>query len=114
MLYNSVKKIKMQNTETDFYQIGRYTFDFENRILLYNDNVRKLTPKEANLLKLLLDNDNIVLTRDFILRTLWNDNYKYSLGRSLDVFIPRLRKYLKDDSNIAIHTIHGLGYKLSI
>ena len=103
----------MENSEINFCQIGNYNFDPENRLLVYNDNVRKLTPKEAGLLKLLFENGNTMITKDYILRTLWNANYKYSLGRSLDVFIPRLRKYLIHDNNIAILTIHGLGYKLS-
>ena len=103
----------MQKIETNNCQIGRYTFDFENRLLTYNNNVRKLSRKEADLLKLLFENKNNVLTREFILKTIWG-NDDYFLGRSMDVFITKLRKYLKDDSSISIINIHSIGYKLII
>jgi len=104
----------IQKIETGFCQIGRYTFDLKKSLLKYNNNIQKLTPKEADILKLFLENKNTVLTRDFILKTFWDENYKYSLGRSLDVFMSSIRKYLKDDSKISILTIHGIGYKLVI
>lgn len=104
---------KMQKIETDNYQIRSYAFDFKNRLLNNNNNVRKLTSKETDLLKLLFENKNNVLTREFILKTIWgNDNYFF--GRSMDVFITRLRKYLKDDISIEIVTIRCIGFKLVI
>jgi DNA-binding response OmpR family regulator len=72
-----------------------------------------LTKKEAQILKLLIKFQNQVLPREVILNTVWGQD-DYFVGRSLDVFITKLRKYLKDDANIQILNIHGVGFKLEI
>jgi len=69
-----------------------------------------LTQKEADLLKFFIENKNIVLKRSEILEKLWGED-DYFLGRSLDVFISRLRKYLKSDGNLKIENIHGVGFR---
>jgi len=90
--------------------IGHFIFDYKNKIL-YSENVsQKLTQKEADLLKLLYENKNKILTREFLLNTIWGKN-DYFIGRSMDVYITRLRKYIRCDSNISISNIRSIGYK---
>ena len=92
-------------------QIGKYIFDFDNYTLSNDNKEKKLTKKEAEVLKLLCQYKNKVLERDLVLNMVWGDN-SYYLGRSLDVFITKLRKYLKDDTTVSISNIHGVGFKL--
>jgi DNA-binding response OmpR family regulator len=94
------------------YRVGDFYFDVSN-YLLYNENQKiTLTQREANLLKLFLDNKNKVLKREEILKKLWG-NDDYFLGRSLDVFISRLRKILSTESQIKIENLHGIGFRYS-
>lgn len=94
------------------YEIGAYTFDVENYILSHNDlEDRKLTAKEAKVLKILCANSQKVLQKDIILNSVWGDD-DYFVGRSLDVYISKLRKYLAHDTNVKIENIHGVGLKL--
>jgi DNA-binding response OmpR family regulator len=90
--------------------IGEYSLDFENLTLLHPvQGPKRLTQKEADLLRLLCRKRNEVVRRAEVLETLWGKN-DYFLGRSLDVFISRLRKYLKADSRLRIDNIHGIGF----
>ena len=90
--------------------IGEYSLDFENLTLLHPvQGSKRLTQKEADLLRLLCRKRNEVVRRAEVLETLWGKN-DYFLGRSLDVFISRLRKYLKADSRLRIDNIHGIGF----
>ena len=93
--------------------IGQYTFDYKNLSLAFGDLAETLTQKEADLLKLLNENRNQVVKRSFILETIWGKD-DYFLGRSLDVFISRLRKYLSQDEHIKIENIHGVGFKFRV
>jgi len=93
------------------YKIGRLTFDAVNLTITSGKNEQKLTRKEAALLKLLCINKNKILTREVALKTVWGDD-DYFIGRSMDVFITKLRKYLKEDPSISITNIHGTGFKL--
>ncbi|MCE2788930.1 MAG: response regulator transcription factor [Saprospiraceae bacterium] len=97
----------------DQYKLGKYVFDYRNLILSIDGNERSLTQKEADLLKMLLDHKNNVVKRSVILEKLWGED-DYFLGRSMDVFISRLRKYLSDDSSIKVDNIHGVGFKLVV
>jgi two-component system, OmpR family, response regulator VicR len=97
----------------DQYKIGAYNFDYRNLILYFGSNDRSLTQKEADLLKMLLDHKNNVVKRSIILEKLWGED-DYFLGRSMDVFISRLRKYLSEDPKIKLDNIHGVGFKLVI
>jgi len=97
----------------DIYQIGKYTFDYKNMTLKINDEIRPLTKKEASLLKLLCLHQNQLLPRETALTTIWGEN-DYFIGRSMDVFIAKLRKYLKHDPAIAITNVHGTGFKLRV
>jgi DNA-binding response OmpR family regulator len=93
--------------------IGKYEFDHQNLALRLGDKSETLTQREADLLKLLLEHKNQVIRRPFILETLWGKD-DYFLGRSLDVFISRLRKSLVDDDRIKIENIHGVGFKFHL
>ncbi len=102
-----------QKVEKEIYSIGKYSFDTNKQILSFEDHTQKLTTKESDLLKLLCNNTNKVLDRDFALRTIWSDA-TYFNARSMDVYITKLRKYLKNDPSIEIMNIHGKGFKLLI
>ncbi|RYM35569.1 response regulator transcription factor [Brumimicrobium glaciale] len=95
----------------DTYTIGRFTFDPMKRIINIDGEEHKLTTKESQLLKLLAKNKNQVLDRQAALRAIWGDD-NYFNGRSMDVYIAKLRKILKADEKIEIMNIHGKGFKL--
>jgi two-component system OmpR family response regulator len=91
--------------------IGNYIFDRTRQVLIYKDKTTTLTTKESELLDLLSRNKNEVLERNYALRTIWIDD-NYFNARSMDVYITRLRKYLREDSSVKILNIHGKGYRL--
>jgi DNA-binding response OmpR family regulator len=95
------------------YQIGGFTFNHENYELNNPYHTIRLTQKEANLLKFFVENKNRVLKREEILLQLWGDD-DYFLGRSLDVFISRLRKIFADEKKVQIKNIHGIGFEFLI
>ncbi len=95
------------------FTFGIFHFDHNNMLLKSEHTEQKLTKKEADLLKLLYVNRNNLLSREMILKSIWGDD-DYFIGRSMDVFIAKLRKYLKPDPNISIVNIHGTGFKLEI
>lgn len=104
---------KNKSTEKSVYIIGKYLFDTNNYIL-FNDNEKiGLTQRESELLKLFLDNKNIVLKRQEILVSLWGTD-DYFMGRSLDVFISRLRKIFSNEKRISIENLHGIGFRFLI
>lgn len=90
--------------------IGKYEFDHKNLNLGLNGINENLTQREADLLKLLYENRNQVIRRSYILETLWGKD-DYFLGRSLDVFVSRLRKFLCEDPELKIENIHGVGFR---
>jgi DNA-binding response OmpR family regulator len=93
------------------YKLGIYTFDTRKQMLTGGEEEVKLTTKEAELLRLLCNNANKVLERNFALKTIWIDD-NYFNARSMDVYITKLRKHLKDDPKVEIINVHGKGYKL--
>lgn len=101
-----------QNKQTVF-EIGKYHFDANKQILSKEEEIQKLTTKESELLQLLCSNANKVLERNFALKTIWVDD-NYFNARSMDVYITKLRKYLKGDPSVEIMNIHGKGYKLIV
>ena len=108
-------KRSQKNTPTQktIYEVGKYLFDTQN-FFLFNENEKiGLTQREADLLKLFLDNKNSVLKREQILTSLWG-NDDYFTGRSLDVFISRLRKILVNEKGISIENLHGIGFRFSV
>ncbi|OOV18803.1 response regulator transcription factor [Flavobacterium sp. LM4] len=101
---------KNSKVEKSIYEIGKYQFDTKNFILFNAEEKIGLTQREAELLKLFLDNKNTVLKREQILTALWGTD-DYFMGRSLDVFISRLRKILANEKGISIENLHGIGFK---
>ncbi len=93
------------------FKIGRYTFDYNAQLISIDGKQQKLSTKEAELLRLLCLNMNEVLTRETALLQIWHDD-NYFNGRSMDVFLSKLRKYLKEDPEVEIVNVHGKGYKL--
>lgn len=91
--------------------LGDYEFDFDNLTLKNTSTEKTLTQKEAEVLKLLYFNRDRVLKREEILKHVWGDD-DYFMGRSMDVFISKLRKYLKEDPSVQIVNYHGVGFKL--
>jgi DNA-binding response OmpR family regulator len=99
--------------DTDVFEIGKFVFDSKNMVLKFGDHIQNLTKKEGDLLRLLALTPNEILEREMALRIVWG-NDDYFLGRSMDVFITKLRKYLKSDPSVSIENIHGIGFKLII
>ena len=100
-----------KNKESTLYNIGDFVFDTQKQLLTIGEKQTKLTTKENELLALLCAHANEILQRDFALKTIWIDD-NYFNARSMDVYITKLRKHLKDDPKIEIINIHGKGYKL--
>ncbi len=95
------------------YKLGQFEFDSQKQILKIKDKQTKLTTKESQLLALLCANANDILERNYTLKTIWIDD-NYFNARSMDVYITKLRKLLKDDEAVQIINIHGKGYKLIV
>lgn len=101
-----------QNTKAVF-SVGKFEFDPSNLVLKNHASEKTLTQKEAEVLKLLYQNRDRVLKREEILTQVWGDD-DYFMGRSMDVFISKLRKYLKEDPSIQIVNYHGVGFRLEM
>ncbi len=95
------------------FTFGKYTFEYNRQILIFDKKEQKLTSKEAELLKLLCENMNNVLDRTIALNKIWFDD-SYFNARSMDVYVTKLRKYLKEDSNVELINVHGVGFKLVV
>ncbi|MBN9293253.1 MAG: response regulator transcription factor [Flavobacteriia bacterium] len=99
--------------EEKVIKLASYTFDTENYKLIHPTFEKTLTKKEAQILKMLCKFKNQVVPREVVLNAVWGQD-DYFVGRSLDVFITKLRKYLKEDDNVQINNIHGIGFKLEV
>lgn len=106
-------KERAHSVEEITFNIGRYTFNSDTQVLVCGGAEQKLTTKESQLMRLLCVHKNDVLDRNFALKTIWQDD-NYFNGRSMDVYIAKLRKYLKDDSKVEIVNVHGKGFKLLV
>ncbi|GAB4333007.1 MAG: response regulator transcription factor [Bacteroidales bacterium] len=95
------------------YIIGKLSFDYNRQLLTGPDGEQKLTSKESELLKMLCDNVNQTLDRSIALKKIWGDD-SYFNARSMDVYITKLRKYLRADPNIELINVHGIGFKLVV
>ena len=102
-----------QRNEEVIVSIGRFTFDRNKQIIAIDGEKRKLTTKESELLSILYEHANDVLPRELALNKIWEDDNRVS-ARSMDVYITKLRKYLKADEEVEILNVHGEGYKLVI
>lgn len=110
-----LKRVNIQAEQADekIIKIGDYVFDVENYSLTHNNFEKVLTKKEAQILRILYKFKNQVAPRELILNGVWGHD-DYFVGRSLDVFITKLRKYLKEDEKISINNVHGIGFKLEV
>lgn len=106
-----LRRTKGALVSQDVFQIGKFKFDTQKQQLIDGDTMTKLTTKESELLKLLCNNANRVLERNFALKTIWVDD-NYFNARSMDVYITKLRKHLRPDPSVEILNVHGKGYKL--
>ncbi|WP_017257271.1 response regulator transcription factor [Pedobacter arcticus] len=115
---NALLKRSSQHTQNEepkptVFEISTYTFDFQSQIISRDGQQQKVSTKEAELLRLLCLKMNNVLTREEALLQIWHDD-NYFNGRSMDVFLSKLRKYLKEDPRVEIINVHGRGYKLLV
>lgn len=102
-----------QASSQQVFTLGKFTFDTRKQTLSDADDSVKLTTKESDLLKLLCQNANKVLERNYALKSIWIDD-NYFNARSMDVYITKLRKHLKDEPTVEIINVHGKGYKLIV
>lgn len=100
-----------QSAASSQFKVGNYVFDHTRQLLVLDNNEQKLTSKESELLKLLCENPNDVLNRSAALKEIWR-NDSYFNARSMDVYITKLRKFLKEDESIELINVHGVGFKL--
>jgi len=98
--------------KTQIYRTGQYIFNYPNLQLIFNGKAQKLTQREGDLLKMLVEHKGSIVKREDILNKLWG-SANYYTSRSLDVFISRLRKLLQNDPKIKIENIHNVGYRLT-
>ncbi|WP_211339650.1 response regulator transcription factor [Mucilaginibacter gracilis] len=112
-----LKRVNENGKETgetlSHFKVGKYEFDYTTQIIKDGEQLQKLSTKEAELLRLLCLKQNEVLTREEALLSIWHDD-NYFNGRSMDVFLSKIRKYLKDDPKVEIINVHGKGYKLLV
>ena len=117
VLLHKIKAILKRNEEENRisenieFDMGRYHFNPKLRQLSHDGNMQTLSPKENDLLKMLAEHKNDLLAREHALKKIWGSD-TYFNGRSMDVYIAKLRKYLKDDTDIEIVNIHGNGFRL--
>ena len=100
-------------SDPKIFSFGGFSLDTHNLTLSYENNVQNLTKKEASLLKVLCLNKNKVLARDMVQKSIWGET-DYFVSRSMDVFIARLRKYIKDNPKVNIVNVHGVGFMLEV
>ena len=100
-----------KSKEKNNYTLGKYNFNYNSQLLKIGENQIKLTSKESDLLKLLCDNMGSIVERNYALNLIW-ENDSYFNARSMDVYITKLRKYIKEDENVELMNIHGKGFKL--
>ncbi|MCX6231008.1 MAG: response regulator transcription factor [Bacteroidetes bacterium] len=105
------QEAEKQHPVDNFFNIGKYYFDFNRQILSIEGREQKLTSKETDLLMILCQNANDVVDRSVALNKIWKDD-SYFNARSMDVYITKLRKYLKEDPQIELLNVHGVGFKL--
>jgi len=110
-----IRRIPENKSETkpEAISIGKYTFDFANQSISIDAKTKRITEKESDILNYLSNHRNKVIKREDMLKELWGEN-DYFLGRSLDVFITKIRKYLKEDPNLSIENVFGVGFIFNV
>lgn len=110
----NIRSVQNQAPQSMF-KIGQYIFDFDNLVLIHSGSSKTtLTRKEASLLCLLCQNRNLLVSRETLIKHVWGRENDYYVGRSMDVFITKLRKYLSKDPGISLNNVHGTGFRLEI
>ncbi len=104
-------QLRLESIEV--HNIGEYTFSVKNQRLTFNNKIKELTQRESELLCMFCENRDTIVKRDDLLMKVWGDDH-YFASRSLDVFVSRLRKYLREDPKVKIENIHNVGYRLII
>ncbi|MCF8224573.1 MAG: response regulator transcription factor [Bacteroidales bacterium] len=112
-LLKRTKPEKISQKMPDLVKFGSYRFDYPNRILCTPSREISLTKKESEVLRMLVQNLNNIVKREQILISVWGEN-DYFMGRSMDVYIARLRKKLNDDNRVSIVNVHRMGFKLKV
>jgi DNA-binding response OmpR family regulator len=108
-----LKRKKIVRTDNEqIYKLGKYVFNYSYLTLILGEEQKRLTQKEADLLQFFIENNDKLIKRSEILKKIWKQD-DYFAGRSMDVFISRLRKYLSDDDRIEIENVHGVGFKFT-
>ncbi|MBA3681361.1 MAG: response regulator transcription factor [Bacteroidetes bacterium] len=110
-----IRRIPENKTETKaaIISIGKYIFDLNNQSLTINNKTKRITEKESDILNYLSFHRNHVIKREEMLKDLWGEN-DYFFGRSLDVFITKIRKYLKEDPDLNIENVFGVGFIFNV
>ena len=104
-------QLRLESIEV--HNIGEYTFSVKNQRLTFNNKIKELTQRESELLCMFCENRDTIVKRDDLLMKVWGDDH-YFASRSIDVFVSRLRKYLREDPKVKIENIHNVGYRLII
>jgi len=115
-IYSLLRRVKPEKVESslpDLVRFGNFKFDYPNRLLCTPSEEIGLTKKESEVLKILVQNMNSVVKRENVLTNVWGEN-DYFMGRSMDVYIARLRKKLKEDQRVSIVNVHRMGFKLEV
>jgi DNA-binding response OmpR family regulator len=115
-IYSLLKRVQpaiVGDEMPEMIKFGKFVFDYPNRMLCSPNDKVNLTKKEADVLRMLASNVNNVVKREKVLTDVWGEN-DYFMGRSMDVYIARLRKKLKEDSNVSIVNVHRMGFKLEV
>ncbi len=110
-----IRRIQENKSEikNEIISIGKYIFDFNNQSLTIGGKTKRITEKESNILNYLVSHRNNIIKREELLKDIWGEN-DYFFGRSLDVFITKIRKYLKEDPNLSIENVFGVGFILNV
>jgi two-component system, OmpR family, response regulator len=108
-----ISRRDMNDSTKDLYEVGKFLFNSKLRTLTFGDKETKLSPKEAQLLEMLANNPNALISREMALKRIWGSD-DYFTARSMDVYVTKLRKYLSDDASLVIKNIHGAGFQLIV
>ena len=110
-----IRRVQVNNKEnnTEIISIGNFTFDYNNQSLTIQGKSKRITEKESEILNYLSWNRNNLIKREELLKDLWGED-DYFIGRSLDVFITKIRKYLKEDSTLSIENVFGVGFIFNV
>jgi DNA-binding response OmpR family regulator len=100
-------------SKSEIISIGKYKFDFNNQSLAIDGKIKRITEKESDILNYLAAHPNNIIKREELLKELWGAN-DYFYGRSLDVFITKIRKYLKEDTDLSIENVFGVGFIFNV